>query len=231
MDLSPINLAALVIATSFTVGLNVYLTVLALGLLSRFQWIALPPGLDALAHTWIIVSCAVLFTIEFVADKVPGLDFAWNLLHTFVRIPIAALLAYHATAQIPPAMQLLATGMGGLIALAAHSSKTAARGAILVSPEPVSNIVLSGSEDLVVLGITWFAGHHPVIAAAIALLLLVGIALAARTIARVLCKSWHKVGTRTARKTTLPLVTNSSISPSTSDPDAAASRPVRPVQS
>lgn len=231
MDLSPVNLAALVIATSFTAGLNVYLTVLALGLLSRFGWIALPAGLDSIAHAWIIAICAVLFTIEFVADKVPGLDFAWNLLHTFVRIPIAALLAYHATAQLSPAMQFLATAMGGLIAFAAHSSKTAARGAILLSPEPVSNIVLSGSEDLVVLGISWFAGHHPVMAATMALLLLIGIALAAHTLARVLRKAWNKAGARTSRTTTLPLMTNSPHAPSTNDSDGAASRPARPVQS
>lgn len=192
MVFSPLDLGALVIATSFTAGLNVYLTVLALGTLSRLHWIALPPGLDSLAHTWIIVICGVLFTVEFIADKIPGLDFVWNLLHTFIRIPVAALIAYHATTQLSPPLQLLATAAGGLIALAAHSSKTAARGAILVSPEPLSNIVLSGSEDIAVIALTWFAGHFPIAAASTAIVLLLGIALATRTILRLLRTAWRR---------------------------------------
>ena len=90
---SPANITALVIASSFAAGLNIYATVLTLGLLARTRLVQLPPGLDPLGHTWIIVTCAILFAVEFFADKIPALDLVWNFLHTFVRIPIAALLA------------------------------------------------------------------------------------------------------------------------------------------
>src|SRR6185437_6515677 len=123
MDFSPANIAALVIAASFAAGLNIYATVLTLGLLARTQWVALPPGLDSLGHTWVLVVCAVMFAIEFVADKIPAFDMVWNVLHTVVRVPIAALIAYHASAQLSPQMQMIATGVGAAVALAAHSSK------------------------------------------------------------------------------------------------------------
>lgn len=184
MKFSPANLAALVVAASFAAGLNVYATVFTLGLLDRLHWVALPSGLDALSHTWVLVVCGVLFAVEFVADKIPALDLVWNGLHTFVRIPVAALVAYQATTHLPPAMQLLATSVGAAIALAAHGSKTAIRTAVTPSPEPVSNIALSTAEDAVAIGLTWLATHHPVIAAAAALLLLTGAVLAARAMVR-----------------------------------------------
>jgi hypothetical protein len=184
MSFSPANITALVIAASFAAGLNIYATVLTLGILARTQWVALPPGLDSLGHTWVIVVCAVMFGIEFIADKIPGFDLVWNALHTIVRVPIAALVAYHASSQLTPQMQILATTLGAAIALAAHGSKTALRTAVTPSPEPVSNIALSTTEDAVAVGLTWFATHHPVIAASIALLLLVAAAAAARALLR-----------------------------------------------
>jgi len=184
MSFSPANITALVIAASFAAGLNIYATVLTLGILARTQWVALPPGLDSLGHTWVIVVCAVMFGIEFIADKIPGFDLVWNALHTIVRVPIAALVAYHASSQLTPQMQILATTVGAAIALAAHGSKTALRTAVTPSPEPVSNIALSTTEDAVAVGLTWFATHHPVIAASIALLLLVAAATAARALLR-----------------------------------------------
>jgi hypothetical protein len=184
MSFSPANITALVIAASFAAGLNIYATVLTLGILARTQWVALPPGLDSLGHTWVIVVCAVMFGIEFIADKIPGFDLVWNALHTIVRVPIAALVAYHASSQLTPQMQILATTLGAAIALAAHGSKTALRTAVTPSPEPVSNIVLSTTEDAVAVGLTWFATHHPVIAASIALLFLVAAAATARALLR-----------------------------------------------
>ena len=109
-----------------------------------------------------------MFAIEFVADKIPGVDMVWNALHTFVRVPVAGLLAYRATAHLSPQMQLLATVGGALIALAAHGSKTAVRAVVTPSPEPVSNIALSTGEDAIAIGLTWFATRHPWTAAGIA---------------------------------------------------------------
>src|SRR5580704_2974904 len=193
MSFNPANITALVIAASFAAGLNIYATVLTLGILARTQWVALPPGLDSLGHTWIIVVCAVMFGIEFIADKIPGFDLIWNALHTIVRVPIAALVAYHASSQLTPQMQIIATALGAAIALATHGSKTALRTAVTPSPEPVSNIALSTTEDAVAVGLTWFATHHPVIAAAIALLCLAAAIVAARALLRAIQRPLRKL--------------------------------------
>ncbi len=186
MNFDPANIVALIIAASFAAGLNLYATVLTLGLLARAQWVELPPGLDSLGHTWVLIACGVLFCAEFVADKIPGVDLIWNAIHTFVRIPVAALVAYHASSQLSPQMQILATGIGAVVALAAHSSKSAIRAAVTPSPEPVSNIALSTTEDVAAVGLTWAATHHPVMAASVALVLLAGAILAARHLFRML---------------------------------------------
>ena len=184
MPFSPANLAALVVAASFAAGLNVYATVLTLGLLDRFHWVALPSGLNILTHSWVLVACGLLFAAEFVADKIPALDLVWNALHTFVRIPIAALVAWQATTHLSPGMQLLATSAGATIALITHGSKTAVRAAVTPSPEPFSNIALSTGEDAVAIGLTWLATHHPIVAASAAVVLLIGALLAARALLR-----------------------------------------------
>ena len=184
MSFSPANITALVIAASFAAGLNIYATVLTLGILARTQWVALPPGLDSLGHTWVITVCAVMFGIEFIADKIPGFDLIWNALHTIVRVPIAALVAYHASSQLTPEMQILATALGAAIALATHGSKTALRAVVTPSPEAGSDIALSTTEDAVAIGLTWFATHPPVIGASIALVFLVAAAAAARALLR-----------------------------------------------
>jgi hypothetical protein len=184
MNFAPGNIAALIIASSFAAGLNVYATVLTLGILARTSWVQLPPGLDSLGNTWVIVACAIMFAVEFVADKIPGFDMIWNALHTVVRIPIAALVAYHASSHLSPQMQIASAVLGGTIALAAHSSKTAVRAVVTPSPEPVSNIALSTTEDALAVGLTWFATHHPYVAASMALILLATAALAARSLLR-----------------------------------------------
>ena len=170
------ELPALLLATSFSAGLNVYATVATLGLLSRAQVLVLPPALHPVASWYVIGACIALFLVEFFADKIPAFDLVWNALHTFVRIPVAALLAWGATAQLSPGMQLLAAVLGGGIALAAHSGKIAARLAVTPSPEPFSNIGLSLGEDALAVFLTWFATQHPYFSAAIviaALLLVV----------------------------------------------------------
>jgi hypothetical protein len=192
MPFTPSTIAALVIAASFAAGLNVYATVLTLGLLAHAHWVALPPGLETLSNWWIIGVSGTLFAVEFVADKIPGLDLLWNGLHTFVRVPIAALLAYRATSQLTPEMQLLATAVGAAIALAAHSSKTAARALVTPSPEPVSNIALSAGEDVAAVSITWLATQHPWTAASIVIVLLLITALMVRWVVKALRELWQR---------------------------------------
>jgi hypothetical protein len=159
---TPAALASMIIAVSFAAGLNVYATVCSLGIMARMHWITLPGELGTLADTWIIAASGALFLSEFVADKIPGLDLVWNALHTFIRIPAAALMAYAAGSHLTPGQKLLVTFAGALIAAIAHSSKTVARIAVTPSPEPISNIALSATEDVGAIGITWLATRHPI---------------------------------------------------------------------
>ena len=193
MSFTTANITALIVAASFAAGLNIYATVLTLGILARTQWVPLPPGLDSLGNTWVLVACAIMFAIEFVVDKIPALDMAWNVLHTFVRVPIAGLVAYNASSHLSPQMQIMATGIGAAIALATHTSKTAIRAAVTPSPEPISNIALSTTEDIVAVGVTWFATHHPIIAASAALIFLASGIIAARALLRAIHRPLQRI--------------------------------------
>jgi hypothetical protein len=178
VTLPPNELVALLIAVSFAAGLNVYATVATLGLLAHTRWLELPASLHILADWRIIAAAGVLFAVEFFADKIPAFDLIWNALHTFIRIPVAALLAYQATASLSPEEQLCATLAGGMIAFVAHGGKTAVRAAVTPSPEPFSNITLSLGEDALAIFLTWMATWKPYIAAAIvAVLVLITILL------------------------------------------------------
>ncbi len=178
------ELFALVAAVAFAAGLNLYATVAVLGLLARFGHVPLPEALQLLTTWPIIAASSTLFVIEFFADKIPAFDLIWSALHTFIRVPAAALLAYGATRQLTPAEQLLAAALGVAIALAAHGGKTAIRAAVTPSPEPFSNITLSLAEDALAIGLTWLATRHPYAAAMIALALVTVIVLLARAVIR-----------------------------------------------
>lgn len=180
------ELFALLAAIGFAAGLNLYATVAVLGLLARFGHLPLPPGLQLLEGWPVIAASVALFAIEFFADKIPAFDLVWNALHTFIRVPVAGLLAYQATSQLSPGMQLLATLVGAAVALAAHGGKTAVRAAVTPSPEPLSNITLSVSEDVVAIGLTWLATRHPYVAGTLALVFVVIIFMLIRFVIRAL---------------------------------------------
>lgn len=188
------ELTALLVVVSFSAGLNVYATVAMLGLLSRTGALALPASLHPVANPYVIAVCAALFLIEFVADKIPVFDLLWNALQTFVRIPVAAVLAYGATAQLPQREQLLATLLGALIALAAHGGKIAARTAVTHSPEPFSNMALSLGEDVLAVSLTWLATRHPYASAAIVLALLALIVVTVRWVVKALRRLFGGAG-------------------------------------
>lgn len=186
MKLPGEELVALLVAVSFAAGLNVYATVATLGLLAHAGWLPLPASLQLLSSWYVIAGSGALFAVEFFADKIPAFDLIWNALHTFIRIPVAALLAYRATATLSPTEQLVATLAGGLIALAAHGGKTAARAAVTPSPEPLSNITLSLGEDALAIFLTWLATWKPYWAAGIVAILLVLAILMVRWVVRAL---------------------------------------------
>jgi len=178
------ELFALLAAIGFAAGLNLYATVAALGLLARFGHLPLPPGLLLLAGWPVIAASLALFVMEFFADKIPAFDLIWNALHTFIRVPVAGLLAYQATRQLSPGQQLLAAVMGAGVALIAHSGKIAARAAVTPSPEPLSNITLSLGEDVLAVGLTWLATRHPYFAGTVAIILIAVVVLLARWVVR-----------------------------------------------
>ncbi len=182
----PDQLFAGLTAISVAAGLNVYATVATIGLLAHTGVFPLPTGLQLLSSWYVIAYAGILFLIELFADKIPVFDLLWNALHTFVRVPVAALLAYRATAQLTTGWQLFATLLGGAIALAAHSGKTAVRAAVTPYPEPLSNVTLSLAEDTLAVFLTWFATRHPYWAAIISLALVLAVVILIRWVVRAL---------------------------------------------
>ncbi|HEU5403137.1 MAG TPA: DUF4126 domain-containing protein [Terriglobales bacterium] len=186
MPFSAAQIVPLIVATSFAAGLNVYATIATLGLLGRFHAVLLPGGLTLLQDWRVIAVASALFLLELFADKIPYFDLLWNAVHTFIRVPIAALLAYAASNQLSPEWHFASVALASGVALAAHGGKTALRAGVTPSPEPFSNIALSASEDVLSIFLTWLATRHPYIAAFIALALVVLLILAIRWIWRML---------------------------------------------
>lgn len=178
------EILTVVIAASFASGLNVYATVATLGLLSHVHAFQLPSTLHMLGSWPVILACAVLFALEFFADKIPVFDLIWNALSTFVKVPVATLLSYGAAQHLSPGLQIAVAALGGVIALAAHGSKIAMRTAVTPSPEPFSNMALSLAEDIAAISLTWFATRHPIIAGIIVAVCLVLAILAIRYLVR-----------------------------------------------
>jgi len=162
--MNPIETLSLVLGAGFSSGLNLYATVATLGLLERFGIIHLPPQLQVLAHPIVLTIAGVLYVVEFLADKVPYVDSVWQAVHTFIRPPAAALLAFGATAAAPEPWRWGAALLAGGIALTSHGTKASARAAANMSPEPLSNWALSFGEDILAVWVIWFASAHPAIA-------------------------------------------------------------------
>ena len=142
-------------------GLRLYLVVFVVGMSAYFGYVSLPEGLKVLAHPYVIGAAGLLVTLEFLADKFPGLDSAWDGIHTFIRIPAGALLAAGATGDTLSALTVAAGLLGGTITAGTHFMKAGSRAVINTSPEPVSNWTASFTEDAMVLGGIWLAFAYP----------------------------------------------------------------------
>jgi hypothetical protein len=186
------EIVALIVTVSFAAGLNLPGTIVTLGLLERAGVITLPGQIGMLSEWWVLGASAGLLVFEFFADKIAGLDLVWNALQTFVRAPAGALLAWSATTSLSTEGQVLAVIAGGVIALIAHGGKLALRGAVSTSPEPVSNVLVSLTEDVVAIGLTWFATQYPYLAAAIVLVLIATIVFVIRWTIRALRRSFAR---------------------------------------
>ena len=160
--MNPLQTLSLALGAGFSSGLNLYATVATLGLLERFGVIHLPASLRVLTHSWVIGIAVVLYLIEFFADKIPYVDTVWDFIHTFIRPPAAALLAYAAAGGAGAEWRWGAALLAGGVALTSHGTKASARAAANASPEPFSNWTLSLGEDVLAVWLSWLANAHPV---------------------------------------------------------------------
>jgi hypothetical protein len=171
--MSPLETLGFSLGTSFASGLNVYATVAAAGLFQRFGIVQLPDSLQVLANPLVLGVAITLFLIEFIADKIPYVDSAWDAVHTFVRPPAAALIAYSAFGEVPEEWKAGAALLAGGVALTSHGAKATSRAAANTSPEPLSNWILSLAEDGLAVFLAWMAAAHPLITAAVVVVLVI----------------------------------------------------------
>jgi hypothetical protein len=171
--MSPLETLGFALGTSFASGLNLYLTVAAAGIFQRLGVIQLPDSLQVLSHPLVLGVAITLFVVEFIADKIPYVDSAWDALHTFIRPPAAAVLGYSAFGNVSEEWKLGAALLAGSVALTSHGAKATTRAAANTSPEPVSNWALSLLEDGMAVFLVWMAAEHPLLTAGIVLVLVI----------------------------------------------------------
>jgi len=152
---------ALTMGVAWASGINLYAAILTLGILGSTGNITLPPGLEILTHPMVIGAAGVMYFVEFFADKIPGVDTAWDTVHTFIRIPAGAILAAQAVGDVSAPAELTAALLGGTLAAGAHATKAGGRALINTSPEPFTNWTASVAEDVAVVAGVWAAVAHP----------------------------------------------------------------------
>ncbi|MGH8548450.1 MAG: DUF4126 domain-containing protein [Methylococcales bacterium] len=154
---------ALTMGVAWASGINLYATLLVLGLLANTGNIDLPPDLRIVADPLVMTAAGFMYFVEFFADKVPGVDSGWDAIHTFIRIPAGAILAAGAVGEIGPAAQVAAALAGGSLSAASHATKAGSRVMINTSPEPFSNWAASIAEDIATVAGLWAALYHPIV--------------------------------------------------------------------
>jgi len=178
---------------SIAAGVNLYATVAILGLAARYGWVALPPQFQAFNNDIIISAAIVLYLLEFFADKIPYVDTMWDMVHTAIRPLGGALIAVTTLGEASPTTQGLVALLGGTVAASSHLTKTSTRAVANSSPEPFTNWILSLGEDLFVVGLGFTALKYPVLALAIAIVVLALIASFAVVIVRTV-RRWFARG-------------------------------------
>jgi hypothetical protein len=160
MDMA--QLLALAAALGWASGIRLYAVVFITGMAGWMGWLPLPAGLSALQHPAVLAGSGFMLFIEFFADKIPGLDTLWDLVHSVIRVPAGAALAAGVFGADSATMGLMAGLLGGSLAATSYATKATTRAAINTSPEPFSNIAMSLFEDGLVMGMMWLATQHPV---------------------------------------------------------------------
>jgi hypothetical protein len=159
--MNPVETLGLALGAGFSSGLNLYATIATLGILQRLNIIHLPATLQVLSHPWVIGIAAALYVIEFFADKIPYVDTIWDSVHTLIRPPAAAVLAYASAGAAPAEWRWGAALLAGGVALTSHGTKASTRAAVNAIPEPFSNWTLSLGEDVLAVWLSWMAAAHP----------------------------------------------------------------------
>ncbi len=161
----PQTLQTIVLASllAWASGIRLYFVVFCAGMAGYHGYLELPPGLKVLQNPWVVGAAGFMLLMEFLVDKVPGLDSAWDAVHTFIRIPAGALLAAGATGDSLSALTVAAGLLGGTITAGTHFAKAGGRAMINTSPEPFSNWGASFSEDTAVLAGIWVAFMYPLV--------------------------------------------------------------------
>lgn len=156
-----VKIIALTMGAGWASGINLYAAILVLGVLGATGHMVLPPDLQILMSPIVLSAAGCMYAVEFFADKIPGVDTGWDTVHTFIRIPMGALLAAGAVGDVTPALALAAAIVGGGLAAGAHAAKSGARIIINTSPEPFSNWLASLVEDVTVVAGIWLALNYP----------------------------------------------------------------------
>jgi Domain of unknown function (DUF4126) len=160
MDMA--GLAALAAALGWASGIRLYLVVFITGLAGMLGWFPLPAGLSVLQHPAMLAGSGFMLFVEFFADKIPGVDSLWDMVHTVIRVPAGAALAAGVFGADSAMMGAVAALMGGTLAATAHATKATTRAAINTSPEPFSNVAMSLAEEGAVMGMMWLATNYPI---------------------------------------------------------------------
>lgn len=211
MELTELIIAGLGLA--WASGLNLYAALATIGILGATGQMDLPPDLEILGHPLVIAASVFMYLVEFVADKVPGVDTTWDTLHTFIRIPAGAVLALGAIGDVEPAIQVAALIIGGSVAATSHSFKAGARVLINTSPEPFSNWTASLIEDGLVIGGVTLAVLQPTAFIVLFALFLVLVVWLTPKIWRGIKLLWVRLNTLFGRAETAPTLSVSLRSP------------------
>ena len=186
---------ALTLGVAWASGINLYAAVAVLGISGVTGYVDLPPALELLQDPLIILAAGFMYCVEFMADKTPGVDTAWDTLHSFIRIPAGALLAAGAAGPVDPAIAVAAGLLGGTLSAVTHATKAGGRVLINTSPEPFSNWTASLLEDVAVFVGLWAALQHPVLFLLALLVFLVTLCWLLPKLWRGVAATFRKLGT------------------------------------
>lgn len=193
--MSPLATLGLGMGSAWLSGFNLYATIVTLGLLSRFHLVQLPGELNVVSRGWVIATAAILYLVEFLADKIPVVDSVWDAIHTFIRVPAGAVLAASAFADFSPTVRVAALLAGGTLALSSHGTKASVRMTANAIPEPFSNIFLSILEDVFTIVLAALAAFHPIVVLGIILVFILVLTWYAPKVLRAIRRMLKQAGT------------------------------------